>query len=124
MAEKKKILIIEDDWAIAQMYSLRLQEEGYEVLLSKDGSEGLKAADEQKPVLILLDIIMPKLDGFGVLERLKANVKTKNIPVVLLTNLGQDEDVKKGKFLGAQDYLIKSNFTPSQVMEKVKRLIK
>ena len=88
-----------------------------------DGEAGLKMVAEEKPELILLDIIMPKLDGFSVLKRLKANEATKDIPVVLLTNLGQNEDVDKGQKLGAVGYLVKANLTPSEVVKKVKEFL-
>ncbi len=82
------------------------------------------ASQGVKPDLILLDIIMPKLDGFSVLKSLKENSSTKSTPVILLTNLGQDEDIKKGNELGAAGYLVKANLTPGQVVEKIKEVLK
>ena len=123
MATKKKILIIEDDSMIMDMYELRLGEAGYEVLKAKAGDEGLIQAKETKPDLILLDIIMPGLDGFGVLETLKKEATTKDIPVLLLTNLAQEADRAKGQKLGARDYLVKADKTPFQIVEYINKLL-
>jgi len=124
MAETKtKVLLIEDDKMIIDMYNLKFTQEGYEVFKAENGKDGVEMAKETKPDIILLDIILPKMDGFSVLKKLKADDDTKNVPVVLLTNLGQDGDVKKGLELGAIDYLIKANYTPAQVVEKVKSLL-
>jgi len=119
-----KILIVEDEETISSMYEASMGKAGFKVVLAKDGEEGLKAATESKPNLILLDIMMPKMDGFAVLEKLKSDDNTKNIPVVMLTNLGQSEDKEKGKKLGAVDYWVKADFTPSQVNEKIKQYLK
>lgn len=124
MADKKpKVLLVEDDKMIIDMYTLKFTQEGYDVLQAENGKDGLEMAKKQNPNIVLLDIILPQMDGFTVLKSLKADANTKDIPVVLLTNLGQDGDVKKGLELGAVDYLIKANFTPSQVVDKVKSLL-
>ena len=94
--------------------------EGFEVSLASDGEKGLKLIKEKNPDLVLLDIIMPKMDGFEVLKQIKADKKTKSIPVILLTNLSQKDEVKKGLELGAVDYLIKAHFMPSEVVKKIK----
>lgn len=120
----KKILIIEDDPAIIQMYSLKFKEKGYEVIEASTGIDGLTLAKKNQPDVILLDIIIPQMDGFAVLEALKKDAGTKNIAVVLLTNLGQDTDKVKGEKLGAASYLIKANFTPSQVFEQIEKYLK
>lgn len=125
MAEKtsNKILIIEDDSFISDMYKIKLESEGYEVFVAPDGVQGLEAAAKVKPELILLDVVMPKMDGFTVLENLKKNPEVADIPVVMLTNLGQKDSVEKGLKLGAQDYIIKAHFTPLEVVEKVKEFL-
>ena len=127
MSEKtkggKKVLLIEDEEMIGEMYRTKFESEGFEFVCGKDGEGGLELAKKEKPDIILLDIIMPKLDGFSVLKELKKDTKTKKIKIILLTNLGQDEDVKKGKAMGANDYLVKANFTPSQVVEKVREVL-
>lgn len=123
MAQLTKVLLVEDDKMILDMYTLKFSQEGYKVYSADNGKEGLDLAKKEQPDVILLDIILPQMDGFSVLKRLKSDNSTKNIPVVLLTNLGQDGDVKKGLELGAIDYLIKANYTPSQVVEKIKSLL-
>ena len=128
MAKKKSsktnILLVEDDSFLAGMYVAKLNLENFNVQLAHDGEKGLKMAKEGQPDIILLDIILPKMSGFDVLKDLKGDKKTKDIPVILLTNLGQRDDVKKGLDLGATDYLIKAHFMPSEVVEKIKKLVK
>ena len=114
-----KILIIEDDRSLARLYQIKLEKSGYEIQVAYDGEEGFEQITSYQPDIILLDIIIPKIDGFEVLRRLKANASLKSIPVILLTNLGQEEDMAKGKALGANDYLIKANFTPAEVVKKM-----
>lgn len=120
---KTKILLIEDEEMLANMYEVKFKNEGYDLVKALDGAMGLELAKSAKPDFILLDIIMPKMDGFSVLKSLKDDPTTKNIPVMLLTNLGQDEDVQRGKQLGAVGYLVKANITPSEVVAAVKKEI-
>jgi len=125
MAEnKKKILLVEDDETIGLMYKTKLENDGYEVITAENGADGLKLAKENKPGIIMLDVILPQIDGFTVLEELKKDAATKDIPVIMLTNLGTDEDKQKGDKLGAVDYLVKANLTPAQVEEKIKEHLK
>lgn len=125
MAQKKsKVLLIEDDETLLEMYKIKFQEEGLEVIVSSNGAEAFSVAKKEKPSIILLDIILPGMDGFAILENVKRDSDTKNIPVILLSNLGQDSDIEKGKKLGASDYLVKANFTPTQVLEKIKKYAK
>lgn len=121
---KPKILVVEDDAFLAGMYLTKFGIEGFDVELASDGKEALKKAGDWEPDLILLDIVLPVMDGFGVLEKLRTDKDTKAIPVILLTNLGQKSDVERGLSLGASDYLIKAHFMPSEVIEKVKRYLK
>lgn len=123
MAEEKTILVIEDDFFIRELYQRQLQKEGYKVEVAGDGTEGLEQSQKMQPNLILLDIMLPKLNGLDLLRTLKAKPETKDIPVILLTNLGQDSVIKEGFQLGAAGYLIKSAYTPSQVVEEVKRFL-
>lgn len=118
-----KVLLVEDDKMIIDMYTLKFTQEGYNVVQAENGKDGLDLAKKETPDIILLDIILPQMDGFTVLKELKADANLKDVPVVLLTNLGQDGDVKKGLELGANDYLIKANYTPSQVVDKVKSVL-
>ncbi len=119
----KKILIVEDDIAISGMYQIKLEKSGYRVFIANDGIMGLEMAKSELPDLILLDVIMPQLDGFSVLESLKQNEETKNIPVILLTNLGTEEDREKGKLLGAADYWIKVDIDSALVTEKIEKYL-
>lgn len=116
---KKKILIVEDDKFLRELIVGKLEGEGYEVLVAIDGLEGVKAIQEQKPGLVLLDLMLPNMDGFEVLQKMKED-PTLTMPVIILSNLGQREDVEKGLSLGAVDFMIKAHFTPNEVIEKVK----
>lgn len=120
---KSKILLVEDDKMLADMYVTKFSKEGIKIMRADDGAAGLELAKKEKPDLILLDIIMPKLDGFAVLKELKKDPGMGNTHILLLTNLGQSEDVEKGKQLGADDYFIKANHTPAEIVEKVKYLL-
>lgn len=118
--KKIKVLIVEDEETLSQMYSMKFDKEGFDVETALDGAVAIDKAKSFKPDIILLDIILPGLDGFSVLESLKAEKALEKVPVIMLTNLGQSEDVKKGKKLGAVDYLVKANCTPMEVVEKVR----
>ena len=122
--EKTKILLIEDDNFLVEMYTTKYELEGFEVTSAEDGKKGLDMVKKIKPDIILLDILMPKMDGFAVLDALKKDTGTANIPVILLTNLGQKDDVKKGFEKGAVGYLIKAHFMPSEVVDKIKKILK
>lgn len=124
MGQKKRILIIEDDGAINSMYKAKFESNGFEVFSAENGADGLVLAQKEKPDLIMLDVILPQLDGFSVLEKLKKDTKTKKIPVVMLTNLGTDEDKEKGEKNGALDYLVKASLTPAQIGDKIKEYLK
>lgn len=119
----KKILIVEDDKFLRELIGEKLFKEGYETVFAVDGEEGLTKAKSDKPNLILLDLILPKIDGFEVLNKLKEDPATEIIPVIILSNLGQREDIEKGLTLGAKDYMIKAHFTPAEIVEKVKTII-
>ncbi len=122
-AAKQQVLIVEDDTTIAGMYQKKFELEGFGVTMAADGEAGVAAAKASAPAVILLDIIMPKMDGFATLQALKEDAATKAIPVILLTNLGQNEDVAKGTKLGAVGYLIKAQLTPAEVVAKVRELL-
>jgi DNA-binding response OmpR family regulator len=121
---KAKVLIVDDDAFLSGIYATKLELEGFAVVSARDGDEGLKAAAAERPDLILLDVLMPKLDGFEVLKRLKSAEETKAIPVIMLTNLGQKEDIEKGLEGGAVDYLIKAHFVPAEAVAKIKSVLK
>lgn len=119
-----KILLVEDDQTLVEMYSLKFKEEGFNIVSATDGLMGLELAKKEKPVVILLDVMMPKMDGFAVLTELKKDEATKNIPVLMLSNLGQKADIEKGQTLGANDYVVKASMTPTQVVDKIKSYLK
>lgn len=119
--EKKdiKILIVEDDVMLNKIYQTKLALLGYQVLAAYDGEEGLAMMSEHQPHLVLLDLMLPKKNGFEVLEAAKQDIKTSRIPIILLSNLGQESDIRKGMELGAADFLVKSNVKLETVMDKV-----
>jgi DNA-binding response OmpR family regulator len=125
MADKKyKIAIIEDEPFLATMYVTKFELENFTVFRAADGQEGLEIIQTQKPDIVLLDVVMPKVDGFEVLRQLRTDSATASLPVILLTNLGQRSDIEKGLSLGASDYVIKANYTPAQVVAKVKEYLR
>lgn len=124
MAKKIKILLIEDDSFMVEMYTTKFELEGFEVVAAEDGRKGLDMVKKVKPDIILLDILMPDMDGWDVLKTLKKDKLLADIPVIMLTNLGQKDDVKKGFEMGAVGYLIKAHFMPSEVVDKIKKILK
>ncbi|MEK7644427.1 MAG: response regulator [Patescibacteria group bacterium] len=125
MAETKQrhIVLVEDDTFLANIYKTKFEMEGFKVSVAEDGLSGVEEVKKKKPDLVLLDILLPKMDGFAVLEALKKDPDVKAIPVILLTNLGQKDDVDKGLSMGAADYLIKAHFKPSETVDKVKKVL-
>ncbi|MBT4517015.1 MAG: response regulator [Candidatus Komeilibacteria bacterium] len=121
--EDKKVLIVEDDEFLLQMYSTKLELEGFQVLEAINGLQGLKVAQKEKPDLILLDLNLPEMSGFEVLSQLKREEDTKGIRVLILTNYSQKEDIDRCLKLGADDYLIKAHFVPSEVISKIKVIL-
>lgn len=119
----KKILLIEDDNILRELITKRLTEGGYQVIQSIDGISGLKAVNDERPDLVLLDIVLPEMDGFEVLENIKKTESLAKIPVIILSNLWQKEDIDKGLKLGATDYFIKVNFASKEILEKIKNIL-
>jgi DNA-binding response OmpR family regulator len=123
--EKKiKVLIIEDDGYISDMYKIKFKSENFDTIIASDGIEGMKYLEKEMPDIILLDIVMPQIDGFNVLKMIKKEKRLDNIPVILLTNLSQKENIERGFELGANGYIIKAHFTPSEVVKKIKETLK
>lgn len=118
-----KILIIDDEKEFVMMLTMRLKAMGYEILEAQDGEVGLKVAEEKSPDLILLDIMMPVMDGYETLKQLKQNSKTKSIPVLMLTAVGKPDAVSKSLELGALDYIAKP-FEPKTLLEKIRKALK
>jgi len=119
----KKILFIEDESALQRALVGVMAERGIKILSALDGEAGLKAAQAEQPDLILLDLVLPKKDGFGVLKELRANAATAKIPVIILSNLEGSVDVMRAMEFGATTYLVKSNYNLDEVVEKVERLL-
>ncbi len=118
-----KVLIVEDDRYISKMYQLKLSLDGMEVQVADNGRVGVEKVKEFKPEIILLDILMPELDGYEVLKIIKSDSETKDIPVLILSNLGQEDHIQKGMQLGAVGYIVKSQYTPSKVVDKIKEIL-
>ena len=122
MTEKaKKVLVVDDEDSVREIYRHEFLNSGYTVVVAADGEEGLLKAGEEQPDIMLLDIMLPKMSGIEVLRALKENELTKKIPVLLLTNLGEETIIKEGFELGADGYLLKVSYTPSQVVDEVKK---
>lgn len=124
MAKNAKILLVEDDKSIRDLYELKLTKSGFAVLTAEDGGKGLDAAQKELPDLILLDVMMPVMNGFEVLKKLRKDDATKDIPVVILSNYGEMDQVTQGFLVGATDYLIKAEHTPSDVVDIVNETLK
>ncbi|MBT6691347.1 response regulator [Candidatus Parcubacteria bacterium] len=120
---KAKILFVDDDNFLRKVYKSELGDHGYEVILAVDGDDGLEKAQLNDPDLIILDMIMPSKNGFEVLTELRNNPVTENIPVIILSNLGQKDDIKKGLDMGAVDYLVKDDTTLEVIVDKVQEFI-
>jgi DNA-binding response OmpR family regulator len=117
-----RVLLIEDDVAAAEMYRLRLVADGDSVVIARDGHEGVRMAADESPDFIYLDLRLPGLDGFEVLERLRAGTTTMHIPVIILTNYGEPELRERGMKLGALEFLVKADTTPAQLSQSVERV--
>ncbi|OGZ07583.1 MAG: hypothetical protein A2942_03310 [Candidatus Lloydbacteria bacterium RIFCSPLOWO2_01_FULL_50_20] len=121
MIETKKVLCIEDDAFLLSLISGKLVETGYTVITAASGSSGIAKAKSERPDVILLDIMLPDMGGFEILEKLKGDPASKDIPVIILSNLGGREEIGKAEQLGAASYVIKSNIVPDEIAELVKR---
>jgi DNA-binding response OmpR family regulator len=119
----KKILIAEDEPVLLKALNIELLDAGYEVLSATTGTAAVEVIERERPDLVLLDVLMPELDGFGVLEKINTKEELKKIPVIILSNLDQGEEVKKGLALGARDYFVKASTELKAVIAKVKELI-
>jgi len=122
--EKKKILLIEDDPFLSRMYVKKFTDSGCKIITAFDGRKGIDLAKKEHPNLIILDLILPEIDGYEVLNVLKKNMVTASIPVVILSNFFQKDDISRCLKAGAKDYLIKTHCMPSEVVEKVMNILK
>jgi DNA-binding response OmpR family regulator len=117
-----KVLLVDDDPVILKLLQVNFEMEGYTVVLANDGVEGLEKARSERPDIVLLDIMMPRMDGLQVTEALKADEATRNIPIILLSAKAQASDIQAGKDMGADDYLTKP-FDPLELLERVTELL-
>ena len=124
-AAKQRILVIEDDQFLGELITMKLSKENFDVTLATTGADGLQKVEELKPDIVLLDIILPEMDGFEVLKGIRSlsDTVTSQTPVILLSNLGQESNIERGLSLGAQDYLVKSNFTTDEITKKVRETL-
>ena len=120
----RKILLVEDDPFLIEIYTTKLKEAGYEVDTAEDGETALRKIKESIPDLLLLDVVLPNFNGWEILRKIKADSKTKGIKVVVLSNLGEKQEIEKGVKLGATKYLVKAHYTPSEVVTEVKKILK
>ena len=119
----KSILLVEDDPFIVDIYITKLESAGFSVDVAEDGEEALRKLKEKKPDLMILDIVLPNIDGWELLKKIKTELGLEDLKVVVLSNLGQKNEVHKGLELGAIKYFIKANFTPSEVVEEIKKIL-
>ena len=117
------ILLVEDDPFLIDIYTTKLEQDGFLVKVAKNGQEAFKLLKKKIPDLLILDVVLPQVDGWNVLSEIKENKKCKKIPVVILSNLGQRAEVEKGLKLGAEKYLIKAHYTPSEVVGEIKKIL-
>lgn len=120
----KKVLIIEDDSFLQGLEAAKLKKENYDIVVASTGEEGMEKIKEPGIDLILLDIILPQFDGFEILKRVREIENTKNIPVIVFSNLSEEKDIEKAKALGATDFMVKSNFTLDELVEHINKVLK
>ncbi len=120
---KNIVMIVEDDQFLRSLTAKRLEKEGYNVTVAVDGENAVNTLATSKPDIVLLDLLLPGVDGFEVLKKIKTTDTLKNVPVIIFSNLGQKEDIEKAKNLGAEDFLIKANFTLDDVVAKINGLV-
>lgn len=119
----KKILLIEDDPFLIDIYTTKLKEASYSVDVAEDGDTALRKVKDEPPDLMLLDIVLPNFNGWEILRKVKSSDKNKKIKVVILSNLGEKDEIEKGIKLGATKYLVKAHYTPSEVIEEIKKIL-
>ena len=119
-----KILLVEDDPFLIEIYTTKLKESGYVVDTAEDGDTALRKVKDELPDLMLLDIVLPNFNGWEILRKIKTDENTKELKVIILSNLGEKGEVEKGIKLGATKYLVKAHYTPSEVVSEVKKILK
>ncbi|MFA5109171.1 MAG: response regulator [Patescibacteria group bacterium] len=121
--QKKSVLIIEDDVLLVQAYQIKFKKEGIDAQVAFDGREALAFLDKEPPGVVLLDLMLPGISGFTVLEEIRKNEKWKEVPVIILSNLGQTNDIERGKAMGVVDYVVKANVKINEIVEKVRKFL-
>ena len=119
----QKIVLVEDDPLLIDIYATKFREAGFQVAVVDRGDAAAGVIEKERPDIVVLDIVLPQKDGWDILRSVKSNPKTKDIKVVMLSNLGQKEEIEKGMALGAAGYLIKAHYTPSQVVKEIRKLL-
>ncbi len=119
-----KILLIEDDTLIVKIYSTRLKADGFTVVSADNGEDGLAVAEKEQPDFILLDVMMPKMDGFHVLETLRSKPELKSVPIIVYSNLAQESEMQKAIQMGATEFIVKANISPTELVNKIKSYVK
>lgn len=119
-----KVLLVEDDEFLRDICKRKLDLDGFNVFIATNGNEALKKIKDENPQVVLLDVVLPGMDGFEILEQLKNDPPKSKIAIIMLTNLGQEGDIKKGLRLGADDYIVKAHFTVSEIIQKIKTILK
>lgn len=120
--KSKKVLVVEDDEFLANAMRVQLETDGYEIVIAQNGEEAKQLVEEHKPNVVILDLILPKVDGFVFLEEIRNIEEYKKLPIIVASNLGQKEDIKKAMDLGANDYVVKTNLSIEELVQKVKAL--
>ncbi|MBW6440890.1 response regulator [Patescibacteria group bacterium] len=122
MKKTKKIAVVEDDPTVKEIYEIKLRSNNYEVVSADNGLQAVKMIIKEKPDLVLLDILLPKMDGFDVIDKLKKSedVKIRKVPVFIVSNLSSKEDIEEAKYLGVEDYIVKARSNPNDIIKKIK----
>lgn len=124
MKNKRKVLIIEDDSFLQGLEVGKLKKDDFEVIVASNGDEGLQKISEPDIDLVLLDLVLPQFDGFEILRKIRETPTTKDIPVIVFSNLSEEKDIKKAENLGATDFMVKSNFTLDELVEHINKILK
>lgn len=120
---KKKVLVVEDETSYLKVYRLKLEKEGYDVVFAEDGEEAIKKVDQEHPDVILLDLMLPKKNGFFVLKEIRERKEMSSVPIIVASNLGQEEDRQRAQEMGAQDYFVKANTSMADILQIIKKHI-
>ena len=123
VSSKPVVLLVEDDKFLRELIIQKLEKEGFEVQAAIEATEAFKLMEEKKPNIVLLDLVLPGMDGFAIMHRIKENPQTSDVAVIILSNLGQKEDQERAMSEGAADYLVKADFTPSEITEKIRNVL-